>query len=69
MVIRKLKERKNLGLKPEVIAAVAQFSFILFVILARLNIPEMSFVEGVLLGISITGNLAWLIIIRREEGK
>lgn len=68
MFIRKFKEKNNLGMKPEVLATVAQFSFVLYIILSRMDIPQLSFIEGILLGLSIVGNLAWMIKIRKKGG-
>lgn len=67
--LRKFKERNKLGIKPEIIASVAQLSFLVFVILSRLEIPQMDFIKGILLGLSLTGNLAWLILMRKKGGE
>lgn len=68
MIIKKLKERYKIGLGSDLLGAVGQISFVLYILLVRNDVPQLSFVEGALLGLSITGNLAWLIQIRKRGG-
>jgi hypothetical protein len=67
MFIKNFKRKYNLGLKLEVLGAVAQLAFVCFVVLSRLDIPHLDFFEGILLGVSIAGNLAWLVHIRKKR--
>lgn len=45
--------------------AAAQIAFVLGMILSRLDWPGMDFLEGLLVGFSLVGNLAYLLYIRK----
>lgn len=44
--------------------AAAQIAFVLGMVLSRLDWPGMDFLEGLLVGFSLVGNLAYLVNIR-----
>lgn len=43
----------------------AQIAFVLGMVLSRLDWPGMDFLEGLLVGFSLVGNLAYLIYTRK----
>jgi hypothetical protein len=44
--------------------AAAQIAFVLGMVLSRLDWPGMDFLEGLLVGFSLVGNLAYLVNLR-----
>ena len=44
--------------------AAAQIAFVLGMVLSRLDWPGMDFLEGLLVGFSLVGNLAYLVNMR-----
>ncbi len=49
------------------IGGVAQLAFVASILLSRLNIEGFDFLEGMLLGFSMVGNLAFLYIVGRKR--
>jgi len=49
------------------IGGIAQFAFVVSIMLSRLNIDGLDFLEGLLLGFSIVGNLAYLFFTSRRS--
>jgi hypothetical protein len=48
------------------LGATAQIAFVTSILLSRLNIPGLDFLEGMLLGFSMVGNLAFLFFVGRN---
>jgi hypothetical protein len=48
------------------LGAVAQIAFVAGILLGRLDIPGLDFLEGMLLGFSMVGNLAFLFFVGRN---
>ena len=65
-----LKSQVRTHIRPEIIGATAQISFVLVVFLSRWEIPNTEFLQGILTGYSIVGNLFFLIYrskFRKDE--
>jgi len=45
--------------------AAAQIAFVLGMVLSRLDWPGLDFLEGLLVGFSLVGNLAYLVYTRK----
>ncbi len=45
----------------------AQIAFVVGMIMSRLDLPGMDFLEGMLVGFSIVGNLAFLVYTRANR--
>jgi hypothetical protein len=57
-------------IKPEILGAAAQLALVIYFLASQFNLPIPDFIQGVLLGFSIVGNLAMLVEIRkRRDGK
>jgi len=59
----KLEERKKFLVY---IGGAAQIALVASIFLSRLDLPGFDFLEGMLLGFSIVGNLAFLVSINRK---
>ena len=61
--------KSNLGIKvsPRLIGATAQFAFVASMALHQLNVPHTDFLQGLLLGYALVGNLFWLIGQRTND--
>jgi multisubunit Na+/H+ antiporter MnhB subunit len=51
------------------LGAIAQIAFVIAIILSRFENPDLAFFEGMLLGFSIVGNLAYLVYLRKSNLK
>jgi hypothetical protein len=54
----------------EVLLSVAMFCLVVAIMLKRLggSIPHVAFIEGLLLGVSVTLNITYLVRRRRDRG-
>ena len=50
-----------------ILGAAAQLTLVLGVFLGRMDIPNLDFLIGMLYGFSMTGNLAFLIMISKAH--
>ena len=50
-----------------ILGAAAQLALVLGVFLGRMDIPNLDFLIGMLYGFSMTGNLAFLIMISKAH--
>ena len=50
------------------LGGAAQIALVIGLVLGQLNVPSTDFVQGMLIGFSIVGNLAFMIIVSRERG-
>ena len=66
-----LKWKNSLGIRfnPKVIGGAAQVSLVSYIILNLLSLPHTDFIQGLLLGFSLIGNVAMLIQFRQARGK
>ena len=51
------------------LGGIAQIAFVIAIILSRFENPSLDFFEGMLLGFSIVGNLAYLVYLRKTNLK
>jgi hypothetical protein len=49
------------------LGAAAQIAFVASILLSRLDYPALDFLEGMLLGFSMVGNLAFLVFVCRNR--
>lgn len=70
-MLSKVKSRISPKIPPALIFATAQLSLVIVAILSQFNVPRTDFLQGLLAGYSIVGNLYFLISYRknREEEK
>jgi len=63
------KQKSHLGIKvsPRLIGATAQLAFVGSMALHQLNVPHTDFLQGLLLGYALVGNLFWLIKQRKKD--
>lgn len=61
--------KTNLGIKisPRLIGATAQFAFVTTFALHQFNVAGTDFLQGLLLGYAMVGNLFWLIRQRKND--
>ena len=50
-----------------ILGACAQFTLVVAIMLGRLDLPNLDFLIGMLYGFSLTGNLAYLIVVVRQK--
>lgn len=60
-MLSQLKSSVRTRIRPEIIGATAQFSLLVLIVLNRSPIPNTDFIQGILTGYSIVGNLFFLI--------
>ena len=68
MIIKSMTKPEDRKKYSIVLGGVAQLALILGIILGRLESPHpaLDFISGMLMGSSIVGNLAYLVIISRN---
>jgi len=57
--------------RKEIMLAIGTFSLVIMILLRLLNweVPIMDFLEGIFTGLSLTTNLAYLIMYSNEKNK
>lgn len=66
-MIKTFKEKHNLRVKPEILGIAAQLALVTYLLTDQFNIAVPIFIQGILLGFSISGNIAWLLKVRKER--
>ena len=61
--------KSNLGIKisPRIMGATAQLAFVGTIALHFFNVPHTDFIQGLLLGYALVGNVYWLISQRKND--
>ena len=62
-----LKIKLGLRINPNIIVASAQICLALAILLGHLQFTGTEFLQGLLLGYALVGNLAWLIKQRKDD--
>ncbi|MEJ2758129.1 MAG: hypothetical protein P8046_06550 [Anaerolineales bacterium] len=62
------KWKVSLGINTNktILGGLAQIALVGYIALLLLSVPNTEFIQGMLLGFSLVGNIAWLIHLRRE---
>ncbi len=66
MALKTIKERLNLSIKPEILGGAAQLALVASILLDRFTISHTEFIQGMLIGFSVVGNIAWLLAVRKR---
>ena len=61
--------KSNLGIKipPKLIGGTAQIALVVSIFLHQFNVAGTDFIQGLLLGYSMVGNLFWIITQRKND--
>jgi hypothetical protein len=65
-MLANFKQRIDGFIPPRVIFATAQLALVSFLILSTFEVPQSEFLQGMLCGYSLVGNLYWLIKFSKE---
>jgi hypothetical protein len=66
-MISQIKSNLGLRVSPRIIGAVAQIATVIFLTLSVFDVPKTDFIQGVLAGFSIVGNLFFLYHTRKPR--
>lgn len=66
-MVTQTKERISHLVSPKLIFATAQLALVLMIFLYLLNVPNTAFLQGLLCGYAIVGNLFHLIHLSRTQ--
>ena len=66
MALKAIKEKYNISIKPEILGGAAQLALVVSILLDRFQVGHTDFIQGVLIGFSIAGNIAWLMAVRKK---
>lgn len=64
-MLSKWKTSLGIQINPKIIGGVAQICFVSYIVLHLFSIPHTEFIQGVLLGFSIVGNISMLFQLRK----
>ena len=66
-MIKQMKEKVGLNVSPKVFGGAAQLALVVYIFSTQFDIPVPPFWLGVLLGLSLVGNIVLLMSVRRDR--
>lgn len=66
-MVSEIKSKLGIKISPRAIIGSAQLAFIVVILIHQFDLPVAAFIQGVLLGYSMVGNLYGLVIWRKER--
>lgn len=66
-MLSEIKTRFGIKVSPRIIGGLAQISLVVSIFLHQFNVPGTDFLQGLLLGFSMVGNLFWLSTQRHSN--
>jgi len=67
MGLKTIKAKYNLSSRPEILGGVAQLALVASFLLGQFNVSHTDFLQGMLIGFSVVGNLALLFSLRSKK--
>lgn len=67
MGLKTIKAKLNLSSRPEILGGVAQLALVASILLRQFNVSHTDFLQGILAGFSVVGNLAMLFSLRSKK--
>lgn len=64
----KWKSSLGISINLRIVGGLAQIALVVSFALFSLSVPKTEFIQGLLLGFSLVGNITWLLQLRQDKG-